>query len=256
MKKTSLVLLSVFTIFCVWMIGYAIMSSPMLLPSPIDVFESMIGLFTKSKSLASMGMTLLRLALAMAIALILGGGLGILAGFKSNFSTFFQPIVSILRTVPVISIIVILLILFGFGLTPYLITFLMIFPLIYQAFHDGIRNIDSELIDVYKLEDNRKLTGLRYCYLPLMINEIETVLLQSAGLGIKVLVMAEYLSQTRNSIGNALYLARVNLAYNDVFAWTIILILLAIGFEMIINRFKNNKIKTELFNLPKKSNTD
>jgi len=256
LKKTSLVLLSVFMIFCVWMIGYVIVSSPMLLPSPVDVVKSLAGLFTKSRSLASMGMTLLRLVIAMAIALLLGGGLGILGGFKTKFSIFFQPIVSILRTVPVISIIVILLILFGFGLTPYLITFLMIFPLIYQAFHDGIRNIDSELIDVYKLEDNRKLTGLRYCYLPLMKNEIETVLLQAAGLGIKVLVMAEYLSQTRTSIGNALYLAKINLSYDEVFAWTIILILLAIGFEAIINRFKSLKQKQELFNLPKKSNTD
>lgn len=238
------------------MIGYAIVSSPLLLPSPLDVFRALFRLFANGRSLLAIGMTLFRLLLAMAIALILGGSLGILAGFKSGFSQFFSPIVTIFRTVPVISIIVILLILFGFKLTPYLITFLMIFPLIYQAFHDGIRNVDSELVDVYKLEDNRTITGLRFCYLPLMKNEIETVMMQSAGLGIKVLVMAEYLSQTRNSIGNSLYLAKINLAYDEVFAWTILLIVLAVIFETVINHFKHMKQKTVLANLPKKSITD
>lgn len=256
MKKTSLAVLSIFAIFCVWMIGYAIVSSPLLLPSPLAVFQALLRLFANARSLLAMAMTLLRLLIAMAIALVLGGTLGIIAGFKSGFSRFFSPIVTILRTVPVISVIVIILILFGLKLTPYLITFLMIFPLIYQAFHDGIRNIDSELVDVYKLEDNRMITGLRFCYLPLMRNEIETVLMQSAGLGIKVLVMSEYLSQTRNSIGNSLYLAKINLAYDEVFAWTILLIVLAVGFEAVINHFKQLKQKMVLVNLPKKSITD
>jgi len=238
------------------MIGYAIVSSPLLLPSPLAVFQALLRLFANARSLLAMAMTLLRLLIAMAIALVLGGTLGIIAGFKSGFSRFFSPIVTILRTVPVISVIVIILILFGLKLTPYLITFLMIFPLIYQAFHDGIRNIDSELVDVYKLEDNRMITGLRFCYLPLMRNEIETVLMQSAGLGIKVLVMSEYLSQTRNSIGNSLYLAKINLAYDEVFAWTILLIVLAVGFEAVINHFKQLKQKMVLVNLPKKSITD
>ncbi len=127
---------------------------------------------------------------------------------------------------------------FGFSLTPYIITFLMLFPLIYQGTYGAIKAIDQELIDVYKLEDNHFLTGLTHCYLPLISKDIRTALLQSLGLGIKVLVMAEYLSQTRDSIGNELYLAKVNLQYDEVFAWTLLLIVLALGFELLINHYK------------------
>jgi len=149
--------------------------------------------------------------------------------------------VTLLRTVPVISIVVILLIVFGFSLTPYLITFLMIFPLIFQSISDGIENLDKELVDVFKLEDNDPIDAIRYCYLPLIGPQIKTAMLQAAGLGIKVLVMAEYLAQTKNSVGNALYLAKVNLNYDEVFAWTLFLILLAVVLEHFIRRFSNLK---------------
>ncbi len=196
-----------------------------------------LNLFIRSDSLLIILMTFLRLMLAMMIAFILGFVLGIYAGFHEKFAIFIRPIVTIFRTVPVISIVVILLILFGFKLTPYLITFLMIFPLTYQAVYGGILSIDKELVDVYLLEDNRFITGLKYCYIPLISAEIKTALLQSAGLGIKVLVMAEYLSQTKKSIGNAIYLAKANLEYDKVFAWTVLLILLAILIEVLIEKY-------------------
>ncbi|HRX91793.1 MAG TPA: ABC transporter permease subunit [Candidatus Izemoplasmatales bacterium] len=256
MRKTYLFLLAVFTIFCIWMIGYVVVASPMLLPDPYTVFKAFIGIFGSWSSLSSILMTIMRLVIALLVAFLVGGILGTLAGFHKNFSVFMQPFVAILRTIPVISVIVIILIFFGFKISPYVITFLMIFPLIYQTFHDGITDIDQELVDVYRLEDNHWFTGMRYCYLPLIKNQITTVLLQSAGLGIKVLVMSEYLSQTRNSIGNSLYLAKINLAYDQVFAWTLILILMTISIELVINHFKNREQKIIIENKTARTKLD
>lgn len=237
LKKTGITILSIFTIFIVWVIGYAVVSNPLLLPSPLEVLKAFFGLFTTWKSLLVMLMTFVRLLIALLFAFLLGFILGIWSGFNKNVATFWHPIVTIFRTIPVISIIVILLIWFGFTLTPYVITFLMIFPIIYQAVYEGIINIDTEMVDVYKLEDNRLITGLKHCYIPLINTQIKTALLQSAGLGIKVLVMAEYLSQTKTSIGNSLYLAKVTLEFDQVFAWTILLILMAIVLSILIERY-------------------
>lgn len=254
MKKTSITLFSVFFLFLIWIIGYLIVSNPLLLPDPIDVFKAFIGLFSNGKSLLVMLMTIVRLLIALLVAFVLGFLLGIWSGFKPNIARFLHPSVTILRTIPVISIVVILLILFGFSLTPYLITFLMIFPVIYQAIYEGIKNIDSEMVDVYKLEDNHLWTGLWHCYIPLINTQVKTALLQSAGLGIKVLIMAEYLSQTKKSIGNSIYLAKVTLAYDQVFAWTILLILLAIGLQMVIERYSLKNSTISIQNSKVKSN--
>lgn len=238
LKKTGLTVLSIFVLFLIWIIAGAIVDNSLLLPKFDQVISAFFKIFINADSLSVILHTILRLFVGLSIASILGFLLGIIAGFNEKFAIFFNPIVTVFRTVPVISITVILLIVFGFKLTPYIITFLMLFPLIYQGTFGAIRNIDSELIDVYKLEDNHFFTGLFHCYIPLISKNIRTSLLQSLGLGIKVLVMAEYLSQTKQSIGNELYLAKVNLEFDQVFAWTFVLILLALVFEVLINHYK------------------
>lgn len=216
----------------------AIVDNDLLLPKPGAVLTAFGKIFIDADSLGVILFTILRLLIGLLLASLFGFLLGIVAGFKKNFALFLNPFVTVLRTIPVISITVILLIMFGFSLTPYIITFLMLFPLIYQSTYGAITSIDKELIDVYKLEDNHFLTGLRYCYFPLISKNIRTALLQSLGLGIKVLVMAEYLSQTKKSIGAELYLAKVNLQYDEVFAWTLLLIILALAFELLINHYR------------------
>lgn len=238
-------MLSIFFLFIVWIIASAMVGNDLLLPNPQDVFIAFGKIFIDTDTLSVIFFTILRLLVGLLVASFFGFLLGILAGFKKNIANFLNPIVTVLRTIPVISITVILLIMFGFSLTPYIITFLMLFPLIYQGTYGAITNIEKELIDVYKLEDNNFFTGLIHCYLPLISKDIRTSLLQSLGLGIKVLVMAEYLAQTKNSIGEELYLAKVNLQYDEVFAWTLLLIFLALLFELLIHHYKpiTNKIK-------------
>jgi NitT/TauT family transport system permease protein len=80
--------------------------------------------------------------------------------------------------------------------------------------------------------------------------------LQSAGLGIKVLVMAEFLAQTRNSIGNQLYLAKVNLEYDRVFAWTILLIIIAVILEFLIEYYVRKRTGTPALFPGKRSKLD
>ncbi len=231
--KNRLVSLSgVFAVFLVWIAASAIVANPMLLPTPWKTAEAFYGIITGHSSLYAIGATTLRLVMAMGAATILGLSAGIAAGLVPNVYRFLRPVVTVLRTVPVISIVVIVLIVFGFSSTPYVITFLMVFPILFQASADGIRRIDPELVEVFKLEDGTLWGGLRHCYLPLLSADIRTALLQAAGLGVKVLVMAEYLAQTPHSVGNALYLAKVELDFGAVFAWTALLVLMAALIEI------------------------
>ncbi len=241
MKKNLWSIGSVFILFIIWIIASILIDNEIVMPSPLLTLKAFFGLFTQGNQLEAIFLTLFRLFVALLFASIMGVTLGVLSGLNTKIRYILRPIVTFLRTIPVISIVVILLIIFGFVITPYLITFLMIFPLIFQAISDGIENIEQEFIDVFKLEDDSIMDGVRYCYLPLIGPQIKTVLLQSAGLGIKVLVMAEYLSQTQNSIGNSLYLAKVNLDYASVFAWTLLLIIIVVILEQFIRRFSYSK---------------
>ena len=238
MKKTGITVLSIFILFLIWQAAAVAVDLSLLLPTPKDVLIAFGRIFVESDSLTVILFTILRLSLGLLLAAVPGIILGIVAGFNKNFATFMNPIVTVLRTIPVIALTVILLILAGNILTPFYITFFMLFPLIYQGVYGAINNIDKELIDVYRLEDNHFITGLTHCYLPLISKDIRTALLQSLGLGLKVMIMAEYLAQTDNSIGKAISFARVNFAYDEIFAWTLLLIIIAVLFELLINHYK------------------
>jgi len=250
MKKNLWSIGSVFILFIIWILASTLISNEIVMPSPFATFKAFFDILTKGNHLEAIALSLFRLIVALFFASLVGVTLGIISGLNTKVRYLLRPVVTLLRTVPVISIVVILLIVFGFTITPYLITFLMIFPLIFQAISDGIENLDQELVDVFKLEDDSLLDGVRYCYLPLIGPQIRTALLQSAGLGIKVLVMAEYLSQTSNSIGNSLYLSKVNLDYASVFSWTLLLIIIVIILEHFIRRFSSVK------SIPVSMNTD
>jgi len=244
MKKKRIYLISIGFILVLWMVIAYFVNHTLLLPSPFIVFKALFKLLTESKSILIILSTFFRLAIAIFVSSILAITLGIISGFSQKFEAFIKPYVTILRTIPVISIVVILLILFGFVWTPYLITFFMVFPIIYQATYQGMISIDKELIDVYHLEKHNRLLSIKLFYFPSIKKYIYLSFLQSFGLGIKVLVMAEYLSQSKQSIGNAIYLSKVNLQYDVIFAWTILLILLSVMIEHFIQRALTNlKIK-------------
>lgn len=240
-KKTVITAGSLLLFIFLWMLFVDIIGNPLLMPSLSDVFRQMIMILSSWNSLLVILHSLWRLMIAVLLSLAAGVILGVLAGIVPEFSWFVKPHVTILRTIPVISIIVILLVIFGFRVAPYVITFLMVFPLMYQASYEGIRHMDESIRDVYRLETPNLYLSIKDLYIPMIAPYVGLSLLQSFGLGLKVLVMAEYLSQTQKSIGNALYLAKVNLEYDRVFAWSILLILMSLVFEHIFRTYQNRK---------------
>ncbi len=234
MKKRWIYLISIAFLLGIWFLLYILIGHDLILPSPLIVFRRFFEILFSVKAIFILGSTLIRLFIAIFLSAGIGMILAFVSHFRPSFGQFMKPYVTILRTIPVISIVVILLIILGYSWTPYAITFFMVFPIIYQAVYQGLSDINHELIDVIKLEEKHMFYMTFGFYIPQIKSHIFLSFLQSFSLGLKVLVMAEYLSQTKNSIGNELYLAKVNLMYQDVFAWTLILILIAIGIELFI----------------------
>jgi ABC-type nitrate/sulfonate/bicarbonate transport system permease component len=236
--SSSLSTLSVVLILIIWQLYAIQINNPYLMPTPIDVFKSLLILLGEGRTYYTILVTLTRLAVSVLMASLVGLLLGLLAGLFYQIEAFLKPLVTTLRTLPVVSIIVIILILYGNVFSLYLISFLLLFPIIYQAELEGIKNIDQDLIDVLSLECNKRpFVVVKIVYLPLAMPYFKTAMIQSTGLAIKVLVVAEYLSQTQISIGRELYFNRINLEYANVFAWTIILILVAIIIEHYIQKY-------------------
>lgn len=242
---TSLSLLSFLALLY---IVYLFIDNDVIFPAPHVTLISFFNLFKVSSTYVNLGYTFLRLIVSLVISFMIGGILGILAGKFKSFEIIMKPWMTIMRSVPLASIIVIIMIVVGMYKSPYIICGLMLIPIVYEAFLQGIKNLDSELMQVWHLESNYNLLVLRKIVFPLALPFIQTAFVQSVGLGVKVLVMAEFICFTPNSIGKALVSAANNLEYDLAFAWSLLAILFVLfveGFVKLINYFRNTSFSID-----------
>lgn len=238
MKKYFYGGLSILFLLIIWQLFSSSLDNQYILPAPLLVFYSFIELLLEGSTYLIILLTLTRLILALIASTLIAIILGVIAGNYKSFEYFLKPIVSSLRTLPVASVIIIIIILIGNDFSLYLITFLMIFPLVYEAAKDGIINISNDLKDSIALEGHHPLVIMTKVQLPLALPFIKTALFQSLGLGFKVIVMAEFIIQSTKGIGNELYKGSISINYHLVFAWTLIIILLVMIMEFLIKKLK------------------
>ena len=232
-KKIIIYLISIICIILGLYLIFFIIDNDIIFPSPYNILIALINLLKEQKTYIILGYSFLRLIISLLLSFLIGGTLGILAGKFNSFRVFIKPFMTILRSVPLASIIVIIIVILDFNKSPYVITLIMLIPIIYEAFLNGILTLDKDLMDVWKLESNMNEKVLINIIFPLAKPFITTAFIQSVGLGIKVLIMAEFICNTTNSIGKALVNSANYLEYDNVFAWTILAILFVIIIENI-----------------------
>lgn len=227
---------SILSLVMVWYVVYLVVDHPILMPSIEDTFFALIRLFGSRDAVLAMAHTFVRLGICIGISLLLALILAYVSYQFEAIESFLHPYMVLFKTIPLVSVILILYVLVNFNLTTYIITGLMIFPLFYQAILTGLKLIDPSYLDIYRLEAMNVIGGIKYVYYPLIRSYIVLGLLQSLGLGLKVIVMAEFITQYEEGIGRLIYNARVNLEYDRIFAITLLLIIITLGIENIIKR--------------------
>lgn len=243
MKNLSIKISSILSLVFLWYIIYLIVDHPLLIPPISKVIETFFKMLIESSFLNALWHTAFRLIVSLFISSVCGISLGYLSAKNKTVELIFRPHVTILKTIPVISVIIIMYILVGYQIAPYIITFFMIFPIFYQATYQGIKAINQDLLDVYHLEMENRYLEIKYVYLQNIKDYLILASYQSFGLGFKVLVTSEFITQTQNSIGKLLYQAKVNLQYDYVFAITILLIIITVLVEVLMSSFKKKMLQ-------------
>jgi len=233
-NKRYISLASVICMLVVWKILSLHLKSDFVLPSPEKTLVTTLTLFGNSGFLATVGTTILRGLTGFIISGILGIATGIITGINPNINAFLQPILVTIRSIPVISIILLALIWFHPGAVPVFIGMLTMFPFITTNVSDGIRSIDSELVVMatfYKISRKRIIREL---YIPAIMPFIVSGASSALGIGWRAIIIGEVLSQPEYGIGTMMQNAQTFLNVDAVIAWTIIAVLISFIFEKTI----------------------
>lgn len=233
-------LISFILIIAAWKITSLFISSEIILPSPENTALSMFNLIRTREFFIIILSSLQRGLLGFVISFILGALFGFLSGLNKIFKKIFEPFLSIIRTTPVITIILIALIWFKANNVPVFASFLMAFPIICTNIIEGIENVDKKILEMANIFKIKKSRVIGEIYIPSLIPFLTAAVSSSFGIGWKVVIAAEVLSQPKYAIGTSLQTSKIYLNINDVFAWTIYAILIGYIIERII-RFAESK---------------
>jgi len=153
-KKYLYYSLGILFIIFVWFIGSIIVDSEIVLPKISLVFKTIGELFARGETYLIILRTFLDILIVTILTLILALVFSLLALRFERFKHFFSPIVTLLKSIPVVAVIILFLLMVGQRFTPYVITFLVIFPILYEGIYSSINAIDKDLLDDVKTVSN------------------------------------------------------------------------------------------------------
>ena len=172
-----------------------------------------------------------RIVLGFSLALILGT---VLAALSSGFwiaEVLMEPLVMVIKATPVASFIILCLIWIPSRNLSVFISFLMVFPVVYTNILEGIRQTDKQILEMADSFGAGIGKKIQFVYLSQVMPYAATACKLGLGLCWKAGIAAEVIGIPAGSIGEKLYKAKVYLETPDLFAWTIVIIVVSVGFE-------------------------
>lgn len=239
LKKILKVILSITFWIFIWYIISKVVNREVLVASPFSVLKKIIELIQTKIFWLSAGMSLLRIVIGFFIGVFSAIIFAILA-FKFKFvEILLEPLMIIIKSTPVASFIILAIVWLEISQIPVFAAFLMVFPVMWTNIFTGIKATDRsllEMVQIFKLKKSKILINL---YIPSVMPYFKSAFITSIGLSWKAGIAAEVLCTPKNSIGKYLYESKIYLETVDLFAWTIVIILLSLLLEKILVKVIN-----------------
>ncbi len=204
--------------------------------SPFTALKRLIELAQTSDFYISIALSVSRILLGFLIALITATISAVLSHRFKIIEHLLAPLVFTIRSTPVTSIIILILIWVPSRRLSIVITFLMAFPIIYENIQTGIESVDKNLLEVAQVFQFSKADTLKSIYLSEVLPYFQSACITALGLSWKAGIAAEVIGLPKQSIGRHIYDAKVYLETPDLFAWTITIIILSILFQKVLTK--------------------
>ena len=237
--------LGVGLILALFQAGSALYGKPAVFPPVSEIGRAFLDLLSQGKTYAKIGTTLGHVVQAVAVSCILGVILGIAEGLIPYLHALLRPLNAMLRSTPMIVLVIIIMVL-SRPQVPLLTGCAVLIPIISEAAYEGCIRIEPELIDVYRLDNSIRPSIIFCVYLPLISGYMKQAFVNACGMGMKVIVTAEYVVQIRDSLGKTVYDEVYAYEYPELFAYGLIMVLMVLLLTPVIIRIAGKQKKMEV----------
>ena len=221
-------------VLLIWAVSAAAIGASLILPAPAEAVREFFAYFADADFWLAVGNTMWRSFYSFLISFVLALAFAALADRFSAVKRLVDPFVSFIRSVPTMSVILILIICLDSVRAPAVVAVIVIFPTLYSSFTAALGGVDPKLVQmskVYKVGAKDRLLKL---YLPNMAPGMFEGTASGFSLNIKLIIAAEALASTARSIGNMMNFSKTLLETEKLFALTIAAVILSVACEWII----------------------
>ena len=141
------------------------------------------------------------------------------------------PYMAVIKATPVASFIILCLVWLNARNLSIFICFLIVVPVVYTNLLNGIRSMDPKMDEMARLYGFSHRTKFLAVSLPQLRPYIFSAFEISIGMAWKAGIAAEVIGVPAGSIGKMLYNAKIYLATPELFAWTVIIVVISVVFE-------------------------
>ena len=220
-----------------WQLASMAVGLPLLLPSPLAVLLRLGQLCTGADFWLTVASSLLRILLGFLLGVLFGTALAGLCWRFRLIDALARPLLGVLKSTPVASFIILALVWVKTTWLATVISFIMVLPLIYANVREGIDSADRQLLEMAQVFRLSRRKTFRYCYLPAILPFFLSAVSSALGFAWKSGIAAEVLGRPARAIGSQIYDSKIYLKTPDLFAWTLVVILLSVLLERLAVRF-------------------
>ena len=207
-----------------------------ILPGPPRVFAALWGLSASGDLWVNLAITLGRVSAGFIAAALIGLPLGILLGAQKRLGEFFEPIIPVMNTVSSAIWAIFAIIWFGVSnATTVFVVFMTAMPLIITNVWQGTRAVNADFIELAHTLRMPRYKVMVKIYLPTILPYFFSGARLAFGFGWRVSLVAETLGSS-SGVGYRLRQAADLIQTDQVFAWTITLVLMMAALEMGVLR--------------------
>lgn len=220
----------------VWAVAAYAVGNSLLLPSPAETVARLAELALTGEFWQCTAVSLLRVSIGIVTAVAAGVLTAALCCCSRVLDRLVFPFMTVIKSTPVASFIILALVWLGTSPLPAFISFLMVYPLIFTNVRAGVRSVAPSVLKMAKVFCLSPFTMVKRIYAPAAYGHFVTSVKASLGLAWKAGIAAEVLAAPKYSIGKMLFQSKVYFETTDLFAWTLVIIILSLLIELVVGR--------------------
>lgn len=216
-----------------WEVGVRISGvSALLLPPPTAIVSTLVG--SRALFLRHAMVTLVEILIGFALGAAVGLVLGVLFSYSRLLERAIYPWLVASQMVPVVAVAPILVLWFGFTLTPKVLVVALIsfFPVAVNTI-DGLRSVDPEMVDLMRTMGATRAQIIRHVRIPSALPAVFSGLKVAMALSVVGAIFGEWVGSSEG-LGYLMLAFNNQLATADLFAAILVLSLMGIALFFLV----------------------